>query len=77
MPEATPVLPAEHGDIDKTLPARARYCDEVLAQFAKAGMNVDALAAQLQNEGAQSFDKVLNELLRSLASKGATLKKAG
>ncbi len=76
MPEATLKAFADHGDISHTLPVRARYCDEVLAQFAKAGIDTDGLAAQLQEEGAKSFVKSWNELLASIASKGETLKKA-
>ena len=76
MPEATLKALADHGEIGQTLPARARYCDEVLAKFAEAGIDLDALAAQLQDEGAKSFDKSWNELLASIASKGETLKKA-
>jgi len=37
-----------------TLPADGGDCEEALAQFAKAGIDVDALAAQLQDEGAKS-----------------------
>ena len=76
MPEATLKALADHGDISATLPARARDCDEVLAKFAKAGIDTDTLAAQLQDEGASAFVKSWNELLESIASKGATLKKA-
>jgi transaldolase len=76
MPEATLKALADHGDIGATLPARARYCDEVLAEFARAGIDTDAVASQLLDEGAQSFDKSWNELLASIASKGATLKRA-
>jgi len=39
-------------------------------------VNVDALAAQLQDEGAKSFVKSWNELLRVIASNGEALKKA-
>jgi len=77
MPEATLKALADHGDISQTLPTHARYCDEVLARFAKAGIDTDALSAQLQDEGAESFVKSWNELLTSIASKGKTLKKAG
>jgi transaldolase len=47
----------------------------VLAEFAKAGINVDALAAQLQEEGAKSFVKSWNDLLAVIASKNDALKK--
>ena len=77
MPEATLKALADHGEIGQTLPARARYCDEVLAKFAKAGIDTDALAAQLQDEGAKSFVKSWNELMECIASKSAALKKAG
>jgi transaldolase len=48
----------------------------VLAEFAKAGIDSDALAAQLQDEGAKSFVKSWNELLAVIASKSEALKKA-
>ena len=76
MPEPTLKALADHGDIDETLPSHARYCDEVLARFATAGIDVDALAAQLQDEGAKSFSKSWNELIECIASKGETLKSA-
>jgi transaldolase len=47
-----------------------------LAQFAKAGIDIDALAAQLQDEGAKSFVKSWNELMAVIASKSAALGKA-
>ena len=69
MPEATLKALADHGEISQTLPAHARGCDEVLAKFAKAGINTDDLAAQLQKEGAKSFVKSWKELLACIASK--------
>jgi transaldolase len=48
----------------------------VLAQFATAGIDVDALSAQLQDEGAKSFVKSWNELMGVITSKSAALKKA-
>ena len=74
MPEATLKALAGHGDIGEGLPVHARYCDKVLAQFAEAGIDADALAAQLQDEGAKAFVKSWNELLASIASKGEALK---
>jgi len=47
----------------------------VLAQFAKAGVDVDALAAQLQSEGAESFVKSWNDLMTVISSKSASLDK--
>jgi transaldolase len=47
-----------------------------LAQFAESGIDIDALAAQLQDEGAKSFVKSWNELMAVIASKSAALAKA-
>jgi transaldolase len=52
----------------------AAIAKTVLAEFTKAGINVDSLAAQLQDEGAKSFVKSWNELLAVIASKSAALK---
>jgi transaldolase len=48
----------------------------MLQQFAKSGIDVDSLAAQLQNEGAASFVKSWNDLMDVIASKSGELKKA-
>ena len=76
MPEATLNALAEHTDLGNILPADGGDCEQVLAQFAKAGINIDALAAQLQDEGAKSFVKSWNELMDVIKSKSAVLNKA-
>jgi transaldolase len=75
MPEGTLKALADHGEIDTILPADGGDCEEVLAQFAKAGVDVDGLAAQLQDEGAKSFVKSWNDLMDVIAFKSAALKK--
>ncbi|MGA2031525.1 MAG: transaldolase [Thermoguttaceae bacterium] len=74
MPEATLQAFADHGEIGPTLPTHARYCNEVLARFTRAGIDIAALAAQLQNDGTGSFAKSWNELMECIASKSETLK---
>lgn len=76
MPEATLKALAEHTELGSILAVDGGDCEEVLAQFAKAGIDVDALAAQLQDEGAKSFVKSWNDLMAVIASKSAVLKKA-
>jgi transaldolase len=76
MPEGTLKALADHGELGAALPADGGDCEEVLAQFAEAGIDVDALANQLQDEGAKSFVKSWNELLAVIDSKSAALKKA-
>jgi transaldolase len=76
MPESTPKALADHGEIGPMLPADGVDCEDVLVQIAKAGIDPDALAAQLQDEGAKSFVKSWNELMAVIASKSAALAKA-
>jgi transaldolase len=76
MPEATLKALAEHDQLGSILPADGGDCEEVLAQFAKAGVDVDELAARLQDEGAKSFVKSWNGLMEVIASKSAVLKAA-
>src|ERR1044071_4474353 len=76
MPEGTLKALADHGELGTILPADGGDCEEVLAQFAKAGIDVDALAARLQDEGAKSFVQSWKELMAVIASKSAALKGA-
>ena len=76
MPEATLQALADHGKVD-ALPAKdmndtARTLDD----FVKAGVNLSALGAQLQEEGATSFVKSWNDLLNVISSKTASLQQA-
>jgi transaldolase len=77
MPEATLKAFSDHGETIAILPSDAGDCEEVLARFAQAGVNIDALAAELQEEGAMSFVKSWNDLMGVIASKLAVLEKAG
>jgi len=74
MPEGTLKALGDHGQVGAVLPADGGDCEEVLAQFGKAGIDIDALAAQLQDEGAKSFVKSWDDLLKVIASKSALLK---
>jgi transaldolase len=76
MPEATLKALAGESEIGDTLLARAHHADDVLAQFAKAGVDVEALGAQLQDEGAKSFVKSWKQLLEGIASKSKQLQPA-
>jgi transaldolase len=76
MPEGTLKALADHGEAGQILPADGGDCEEALAEFAKAGIDVDALAAQLQDEGARTFVSSWNELMAVIATKSAALKAA-
>jgi transaldolase len=77
MPEATLKALATHTELGELLPVDGGNCEEVLAEFGKAGIDVDALAAQLQTEGAESFVKSWNDLMTVISSKSASLNKSG
>ena len=76
IPEATLKAFGDHGEVGVTLPADGRDAEKLLAKFAKAGIDADALAAQLQDEGAKSFVKSWDELMSVIAVKSAALRKA-
>jgi transaldolase len=76
MPEATLKAFGDHGEVGALMPADGGHCEDLLSQFAKAGIDAGALAAKLQEDGAKSFVASWNELLGVIATKSATLGKA-
>jgi transaldolase len=77
MPEGTLKALAKYHSLGSILPPDVGDCEEILSQFASADVDIDALANQLQEEGAMSFVNSWNELMDLIASKNAVLKKAG
>jgi transaldolase len=73
MPEATLLALAAESEIGPLLPADGGDSEAVLAEFAKDGIDVDALAARLQREGAASFAKSWDQLLAVIEAKSAAL----
>lgn len=69
MPEQTlHALPAYDAPLIP-MPQDGGDAEAVLSDFAKTGIDVDALATQLQQEGAESFSTSWNELLAMINSK--------
>ena len=73
VPEATLHAFAEHGEIRDVLPVDGGNAEALLARFAGAGIDLDALAIQLQRDGARAFVKSWQELLGRIAEKSAEL----
>ncbi len=76
LPEKTLIAFSEHGVVDRSLNGDDHHARAMLARFADAGIDIDALALQLQREGAQAFIKSWNQLLARIAEKGAALTQA-
>jgi transaldolase len=68
MPEPTLIAFADHGEVGELMPADGGNAEQVLKEFATAGIDVDALAARLQEEGKASFVKSWQDLLGSISS---------
>jgi transaldolase len=77
MPENTLKAFADHGELGSVISATGDDCEQVLGQFGQAGIDIDALAARLQDEGAAKFSKSWDELMAVISSKCAALAKAG
>ncbi len=77
MPDKTLLAFADHGEVREPLPADGGDAEQVLAKLNEAGIDTDALAVRLQEEGKDSFDKSWKELLGTIASKGEKLVASG
>ena len=76
MPEKTLLAYADHGKLVRTLTLQGGDADAVLAECRGVGVGEDALAAQLQREGADAFANSWRSLLKSIAAKTQTLASA-
>ena len=73
MPEKTLHAFAEQGALRGAMAADGDAAEAMLARFARAGIDIDALAIRLQHEGAQSFVQSWQQLLQRIAAKSAAL----
>ena len=76
VPEGTLRAFDDHGEVGEILAPDGGDCERVLASFTQAGVDIDALALRLQDEGAASFVKSWNDLLACIESKGDKIRKA-
>ena len=73
IPEETLSHFADHGEVGGVLPRDGGHSGETLSAIVKAGVDVGALAADLQSEGAKSFDESWSDLLKSIETKSQAL----
>jgi transaldolase len=76
MPDATLNAFADHGEVGEPLPADGGEPARSLPQFSDAGIDLAALAARLQREGAAAFDKSWHDMLDTIESKSRALASA-
>jgi transaldolase len=76
VPEATLKAFADHGAVKGALPPDGGDCESVLARFEQEGIDLDALAGELQRSGAEAFVRSWNELIEGIASKCRVLRSA-
>ena len=73
VPEETLLAFANHGQVDQPMRRDGSDCEHVLADFARSGIDVAALARQLQDEGAKSFVDSWKDLLGAIEGKSKAL----
>ncbi len=67
MPEKALLAFADHGSVGDSLPADGGDAEQTIAAFGDAGIDVDALATRLQEEGKESFNASWRQLLGTIA----------
>lgn len=72
MPEETLRAFADHGRVAAVLPRDGGAAEEVLAEFERAGVDLEELAGTLQAEGAKAFVASWEHLLSTIAEKSAS-----
>jgi transaldolase len=69
MPEQTLRAFADHGEIARTLDADPTLAQETLADARGAGIDLDAVAAELEREGVTAFCDSYQQLLSCIETK--------
>ena len=74
MPEETLLAFGEHGRVSGAMPRDGADCEQVLAEFGRAGIDVAKLGTDLQSGGAKSFVDSWQDLLNAITTKSKQLK---
>ena len=73
MPEETLLAFGEHGSVSQAMPRDGGDAEQVLVAITRVGVDVSALARQLQDEGAKGFVDSWKELLGAIETKSKAL----
>jgi transaldolase len=77
MPEKTLHAFADHGRVDRVMATDGGDAESTLGRIEAAGVDIAALAAQLQRDGAQSFTRSWQQLLQRIADKASAIAETG
>jgi transaldolase len=77
MPEKTLRAVADHGKVRGAMAEDGGDFADTLRRISAAGVDIDALAAQLQRDGADAFVKSWHQLMQRIADKARALGAAG
>ncbi|HVX34575.1 MAG TPA: transaldolase [Solirubrobacterales bacterium] len=69
MPDKTLEAFADHGQVGDLMDPGGAAAEQTLKEFEGAGIDLEALAQRLQDEGKASFNKSWEELLKTIADK--------
>jgi transaldolase len=67
MPDKTLLAFADHGEVGEPIPVDGGDAEETLAAFGDAGVDVDALAERLQEEGKDAFSASWQDMLETIS----------
>jgi transaldolase len=73
IPEETLLAFGNHGQVDRAMPRDGGDAEQVLVAITRAGVDVGALARQLQDEGAKGFVDSWKDLLGAIETKSKAL----
>ena len=73
IPEKTLIAFADHGKVEHAMRFDGGDAEAVIQEFNRAGVDDEALAADLQREGAEAFAKSWRDLMACIAAKGKVL----
>jgi transaldolase len=73
IPEETLLHFADHGEIGGVVPRDGGRASETLSAIVKEGVDLGALAANLQSEGSKTFDESWGDLLKAIETKSQAL----
>ncbi|MGA3004606.1 MAG: transaldolase [Acetobacteraceae bacterium] len=76
MPEGTLKAFGDHGEVGDVMPSDGGNVEAVLVDFARAGIDIDALATGLQDVGAKAFVESWTDLMSRIQAKSAAAQPA-